>query len=90
MEEYKNIINSIEPPLDDLRYEITYWISGPFKVDYNFKSKLLFVFATTEFKNIIKKDYINGDPNYLKNKADINGTHFLLNKAIQITKSCHA
>ena len=26
---------------------------------------------------------------YLKNKADINGTHFLLNKAIQINKSYH-
>ena len=69
-EEYKNIINSIKPPLNDLKYDITYRISGPFNFEYNFKSKLLFVFATTEFKNIIKKDYINGDPNHLKNKDD--------------------
>ncbi len=69
-EENKNIINSIEPPLNDFKYDITYRISGPFNFDYNFKSKLLFVFATTEFKNITKEDYINGEPNYLKNKND--------------------
>ena len=70
-EEYKNIINSIKPPLDDLKYDITYRISAPFNFEYNFKSKLLFVFATTEFKNIIKKDYINGDPDDLKNKDEL-------------------
>ena len=69
-EKDKNIINNIKPPLADLKYDITYRISAPFDFKYNFKSKLLFVFATTEFKNIINKDYINGDPNHLKNKED--------------------
>ena len=69
-EENKNIINSIEPPLDNFKYDITYRISAPFNFEYNFKSKLLLVFATAEYKNIIKKDYINGEPNYLKNKDD--------------------
>ena len=66
----KNIINNIEPPLKDFKYDITYRISGPFNFEYNFKSKVLFVFATTEFKNLLQEDYINGDPNYLKNKKD--------------------
>ncbi len=69
-EEDKNIINNIGPPLEDFKYDITYRISGPFNFDYNFKSKLLFVFATSEFKNVIQTDYINGDPNYLKYKED--------------------
>ena len=69
-EEDKNIINNIGPSLEDFNYDITYRISGPFNFDYNFKSKLLFVFATSEFKNVIQTDYINGDPNYLKNKED--------------------
>ena len=66
----KNIIDNLESPLENFKYDITYRISGPFNFEYNFKSKLLFVFATSEFKNVIKTDYINGDPDYLKKKED--------------------
>ncbi len=69
-EKDKNIINSIDHPLNNFKYDITYRISSPFNFEYNFKSKLLFVFATSEFKNLIKTDYINGDLNLLKNKED--------------------
>ena len=69
-EKDKNIINNIKPPLDNLKYDITYRISSPFNFEYSFKSKLLFVFATTEFKNLIQEDYISASPNYLKDKED--------------------
>ena len=62
-DEVKNIINKIPPPLDDIHYDVTYRISGPFNFDKKFKSEVAFVFATSEYKNnLIKSDYINGDP----------------------------
>ena len=69
-DEDKNSINNLESPLENFKYDITYRISSPFNFKYNFKSKLLFVFGTSEFKNVIQTDYINGDPDYLKNKED--------------------
>ena len=69
-EKNQSIINNIEPPIDNLKYDITYRISGPFNFDYSFKSKLLIVFATTEYKNLIQRDYINGTPEQLRQKDD--------------------
>ena len=62
-DEIKNIINKIPLPSDDIDYDITYRISAPFNFDIKFNSKVLFVFATSEYKNdLIKSAYINGEP----------------------------
>jgi len=62
-EEVKNIINKIPPPSHDIDYDIAYRISGPFNFDKKFNSEIVFVFATSEYKNnLTKSDYINGDP----------------------------
>ncbi len=59
----KNIINKIPQPSDDIHYDITYRISAPFNFDKKFKSKVVFVFATSEYKNdLTKSNFINGDP----------------------------
>ncbi len=61
--EVKNIINRIPPPLDNIDYDITYRISAPFNFDKKFNSKVIFIFATSEYKNnLFKSDYTNGDP----------------------------
>jgi len=64
-DEIKNIINGIQSPLKDIKYDITYRISAPFNFDTKFKSKVLFVFGTTEYRDIHKNNYINGEPNQL-------------------------
>ena len=69
-EKMKNIINSFEAPSENFNYDITYRISGPFNFDTNFNSKLLFVFGTTEYKNLTNRNYINGNPNELCEKED--------------------
>jgi len=62
-EEVKNIINKIPPPSHDIDYDIAYRISAPFNFDKKFNSEIVFVFATSEYKNnLTKSDYINGDP----------------------------
>ena len=62
-DEVKNIINKIPAPSDDIQYDVTYRISGPFNFDKKFNSKIVFVFATSEYKNnLFKSDYTNGDP----------------------------
>ena len=60
--EIKDIINKIQTPSENINYDITYRISSPFNFDKNFRSKILFVFATTEYRNLTKLDYINGNP----------------------------
>ncbi len=65
-DEIKNIINEIQPPSKDIEYDLTYRISAPFNFDTKFNSKLLFVFGTTEYRNLNKKNYINGEPAQLK------------------------
>tara|TARA_A100001234_G_C12608188_1_gene378147 strand:- start:108 stop:1271 length:1164 start_codon:yes stop_codon:yes gene_type:complete len=65
-EKNQNIINNIEPPTNNLKYDITYRISGPFNFDNNFQSKLLFVFATCEFKYLKNESYTNGSPELLR------------------------
>ena len=62
-DEVKKIINKIPLPSDDIDYDITYRISVPFNFDKRFNSKVVIVFATSEYKNkLIKSDYTNGDP----------------------------
>ena len=64
-DEIKNIINQIKPPSKDIAYDITYRISGPFNFDNKFISKVMFVFATTEYRNLTEEFYINCDPDKL-------------------------
>ena len=64
-DEIKNIINQIKPPSKDIAYDITYRISGPFNFDKKFSSKVMFVFATTEYRNLTEEFYINCDPDKL-------------------------
>ena len=64
-DEIKHIINQIKPPSKDIAYDITYRISGPFNFDKKFSSKVMFVFATTEYRNLTEEFYINCDPDKL-------------------------
>ena len=64
-DEIKNIINQIKPPSKDIAYDITYRISGPFNFDKKFSSKVMFVFATTEYRNLTEEFYINCAPDKL-------------------------
>ena len=64
-DEIKNIINQIKPPSKNIAYDITYRISGPFNFDKKFSSKVMFVFATTEYRNLTEEFYINCDPDQL-------------------------
>ena len=64
-DEIKNIINKIKPPSKDIAYDITYRISGPFNFDKKFSSKVMFVFATTEYRNLTEEFYVNCDPDKL-------------------------
>ena len=61
-EEIKNIINKIQPPSNNINYDITYRISYPFNFNNKFNSKAIFIFATTEYKNLARADYTNNDP----------------------------
>ena len=62
-DDIKNIINKIPPPSEYNDYDITYRISAPFNFNKQFKSKAVFVFATSEYKNnLSKSSYSNGDP----------------------------
>ena len=62
-DEVKNIISKIPPPSDDIHYDVTYRISEPFNFDKKFNSEIVFVFATSEYKNnLLKSGYTNGDP----------------------------
>jgi len=63
--EIKNIIDQIKPPSENIAYDITYRISGPFNFDKKFNSKVIFVFATTEYQNLTEEFYINCKPNKL-------------------------
>ena len=61
----KNTINQIQPPSKHIKYDITYRISAPFNFDKKFNSRTIFVFATTEYRNLTKEFYINCDPDKL-------------------------
>ena len=64
-DEIKNIINQIKPPSKNIAYDITYRISAPFNFDKKFNSKAIFVFATSEYRNLTEEFYINCDPDKL-------------------------
>ncbi|WP_440908558.1 glycosyltransferase [Candidatus Pelagibacter sp.] len=66
----KNIINSFKKPSENFNYDITYRISAPFNFNTKFNSKLLVVFATTEYKNLTKRNYLNGDISELSKKKN--------------------
>ncbi len=66
----KNIINSFKKPSENFNYDITYRISSPFNFNTKFNSKLLVVFGTTEYKNLTKRNYLNGDISELSKKKN--------------------
>ena len=61
-DEIKDTIRKIQAASMNVDYDITYRISAPFNFDQKFNSKALFVFATTEYRNLTKEFYINCDP----------------------------
>ena len=69
-DEIKETIRKIQAPSINVDYDITYRISAPFNFDQKFNSKALFVFATTEYKNLTEKFYINCDPDKLGKKEN--------------------
>lgn len=70
-DEIKDIINKIPPPTKYDNYDITYRISSPFDFNKKFNSKVVFVFATSEYKNnLSKSSYTNGDPIQLSNEKN--------------------
>ena len=76
-DEIKNIIKkNFKAPSIIFDYDITYRISAPFNFDKKFNSKVIFVFATSEYKNNLKsRFYINGDPDKLRKKKKFFYTH---------------
>ena len=66
----KNIINNLKLPENNQNFDITYRISSPYNFEKDFKSKVLFVFGTCEYKYLYKDFYINGSPEILKNEEN--------------------
>ena len=64
-DEIKDTIRKIQAPSLNIDYDITYRISAPFNFDQKFNSKALFVFATTEYRNLTEEFYINYHPDKL-------------------------
>ena len=62
--------SSFKKPSENFNYDITYRISAPFNFNTKFNSKLLVVFATTEYKNLTKRNYLNGDISELSKKKN--------------------
>ena len=70
-DEIKNTINKIQSPSSHIDYDITYRISYPFNFDNKFNSKAIFIFATTEYKNLAKADYTNNNPIKLSKEKNL-------------------
>ncbi len=70
-DEVKDTIRKIQAPSINVDYDITYRISTPFNFDQKFNSKALFVFATTEYRNLTEEFYINCDPDKLGKKENL-------------------
>ena len=66
----ENLINKIPEAGSNKDIDITYRISCPFDFNKNFKSKLLFVFGTSEYKHLNKEVYTNGSPEFLKHEEN--------------------
>ena len=69
-DEIKKIVNGIQPPLKNIKYDITYRISAPFNFESKFRSEVLFVFGTTEYRDFHKNNYINGEPDQLSKEEN--------------------
>ena len=69
-EEIKDTLKKIQSPSMNIDYDITYRISAPFNFDQKFNSKALFVFATSEYRNLTEEFYINCDPDELGKKEN--------------------
>ena len=69
-DDFKNLINSLKPPLNNQNFDITYRIAAPYNFDTDFNSKSLFVFGTCEYKSLNKEKYINGSPALLANEEN--------------------
>ena len=66
-----DIINKI-PLIDDQQtYDITYRISSPLNFDGSYKSKLLIIFGTCEFKYLEKTSYINNSIDFLNSEEKV-------------------
>lgn len=64
-DKFKLKIENLKSPSNNQLFDITYRISGPYNFDNDFNSKILFIFATCEFKYLNKGNYINGSPELL-------------------------
>ena len=69
-DEIKKIVNGIQPPLKNIKYDITYRISAPFNFESKFRSEVLFVFGTTEYRDFHKNNYVNGEPDQLSKEEN--------------------
>ncbi len=67
----ENLINKIPEANSNKDIDITYRISCPFDFNENFKSKLLFVFGTCEYKYLYQNNYKNNSPDKINKNKNI-------------------
>ena len=67
----ENLINKIPEADSNQDIDITYRISCPFDFNENFKSKLLFVFGTCEYKYLYQNNFKNNSPDKIKKNKNI-------------------
>ena len=67
----ENLINKIPEADSNQNIDITYRISCPFDFNKNFKSKLLFVFGTCEYKFLYQNNFKNNSPDKIKQNRNI-------------------
>ena len=67
----ENLINKIPEAGSNQNIDITYRISCPFDFNENFKSKLLFVFGTCEYKFLYQNNFKNNSPDKIKQNKNI-------------------
>ena len=67
----ENLINKIPEADSSQDIDITYRISCPFDFNENFKSKLLFVFGTSEYKFLYQSNFKNNSLDKIKQNRNI-------------------
>ncbi len=67
----ENLINKIPIAGINQNFDITYRISCPFDFSENFKSKLLFIFGTCEYKYLYQNNYKNNSPEKIRKNKNI-------------------
>ena len=67
----ENLINKIPEADSNQDIDITYRISCPFDFNEKFKSKLLFVFGTCEYKFLYQNNFKNNSPDKIKKNRNI-------------------